>query len=63
MKIKIKSYNGELPNYLTLNKEYECEVSASKRGAIFVDDNGELCAVKIKKSCHLNGGDWELIGA
>ncbi|MED6004926.1 MULTISPECIES: hypothetical protein [Enterobacteriaceae] len=60
MNIKIKTFNGELPNYLTLDKEYEV-ISLLSRGAIFLDDDGNERMTLFKRSEHLNGGEWELI--
>lgn len=59
MKVKIKTYNGDLP-YLTPEKEYEA-LSAS--GDFFVIrndlDSNSLCTFE---DCeHLNGGSWEII--
>lgn len=60
MKIKIKSFNGELPSYLTVGKEYFATVSMG----VFiemVDDEGEEIACLINHCLHLNGGSWEVV--
>ena len=59
MKVKIKSYSGEL-YYLTPEKEYE---ALSVAGDFFVIrndlDSNSLCT--FEDCCHLNGGSWEIV--
>lgn len=64
MKVKIKSFNGELPSYLTVGKEYEvdCFFEGNKLLPCILDDDNYLI-VLIKNRCsHLNGGSWEVVG-
>ena len=60
MKIKIKTYNGELPSYLTVGKVYEVEISWFNRKCI-MDDTGYSLSFNIENCNHLNGGSWEII--
>lgn len=60
MKIKIKSYYGELPEYLTLGKVYEFQKLTSYCGLVIVD-NGDDYFTYLKGSAHLGGGSWEVV--
>lgn len=64
MKVKIKSFNGEFPSYLTDGKVYKVVgyygIFPDKNPLIF-DDNEEQIAVVLNKSSHLNGGSWEVV--
>lgn len=60
MQIKIKNFNGVLPNYLTLNKVYTVYDLYAGQGRICSDDNRFL-KVSLEKSIVLNGGSWEII--
>lgn len=63
VKIKIKSFNGELPSYLTENGVYrvlqECELSPQ----YIYDDTGLGTRVyfSMDNCAHLNGGSWEVV--
>ena len=63
MKVKIKSFNGELPSYLTTNGAYrvqqECELSPQ----FIYDDTGSGTRVYfLMDDCpHLNGGSWAVV--
>lgn len=59
MKVKIKSYSGELP-YLTPEKEYEVIEIKSDYFVIEADMFGTaFCCME---NCpHLNGGSWEIV--
>ena len=63
MKIKIKIYNGKLPEYLTTDGVYrvqqECELSPQ----FIYDDTGSGTRVYfLMGNCpHLNGGTWEVV--
>lgn len=62
MKIKIKSFNGELPDYLTDGKEYH----VFSRGSFGVvtccgDDGFFFHASTQAPSDRLNGGSWEVV--
>ena len=60
MKIKIKSYYGELPEYLTEGKVYEFKKLTSYCGLVVVD-NGDDYFTYLKGSAHLGGGSWEIV--
>lgn len=60
MKVKIKSFNGELPDYLTAGKKYEFKKLKEYCGLVTVD-NGLEYFTYLNGSCHLNGGDWEVL--
>lgn len=60
MKVKIKSHNGDLPSYLTLEKEYEIWSDDGFCSIIF-DDENNLCQISRTNCNELNGGEWELI--
>lgn len=59
MKVKIKSYNGEL-SYLTHEKEYDV-ISTADRFLTLKADNGAEITCKFDKCYHLNGGSWEIV--
>ena len=62
MKVKIKSFNGDLPSYLTLGKEYKIEeLSDDGFGCYIVDDDGVVIFTTIHSTNHLNGGSWEIV--
>ena len=61
MKIKIKTYNGELPSYLTVGKVYEAEDADLKDNYLFIyDDIDYTRAITLNECWHLNGGSWEM---
>ena len=60
MKIRIKTYNGELPSYLTAGKFYNVIKKITIDGQSFfniITDNGNIASV-----CRhdLRGGSWEV---
>lgn len=60
MKIKIKSFNGELPDYFTEGKVYDVvEMWGRKSGVIMVDTMQIIFNLDSCKS--LNGGSWEVV--
>lgn len=62
MKIKIKSFNGELPSYLTAGKVYETEDAELRDNYLFIyDDIDYTRAITLKDCWHLNGGSWEVV--
>lgn len=65
MKVKIKTYNGELPSYLTFGREYDVVDTNSfgkKHDYQYIkDDMGRLIVINIKKANMLNGGSWEIV--
>ena len=63
MKIKIKNFNGELPDYLTVGRVYNV-FSDKIHGIIFSEifaDNGKFISVNIDNCDRLNGGSWEIV--
>lgn len=59
MKVRIKSFNGELPRCFTLNKEYDCDIHL---GEIWIiNDFGDDRNIMIENCKHLNGGSWEIV--
>ncbi|KAF1026158.1 MAG: hypothetical protein GAK29_01420 [Acinetobacter bereziniae] len=60
MKVKIKSFKGQLPECITQDKEYQIGVFDGK-GFDFVDDDGDWWYTKLINSWVLNGGDWEIV--
>jgi hypothetical protein len=62
MKVRIKSFNGELPDYLTLWKEYEVFTTSDMWSYVIKNDiNKNLIIFNFKKCKHLNGGSWEIV--
>lgn len=59
MKVKIKSFNGDLPSYLTVGREYVCFVNFGDIS--FLDDIGVQTYIDIDNCRHLNGGSWEVV--
>lgn len=60
MKIKIKSFNGELPSYLTVGKVYEV-VSIVGKCCEITDDCNDSIIVNPHCSLFLEGGSWEVV--
>lgn len=61
MKVRIKTFNGELPEYLTEGKTYDYIKIKEYCGLVRVD-NGCYYFTYLKGSAHLNGGSWEIVG-
>lgn len=61
MKIKIKSFNGELPSYLTVGKVYEVDCVESFTSVSITSDLNKFTVVRITNCPHLNGGSWEIV--
>ncbi len=59
MKVKIKSYNGEL-YYLTPEKEYDVIRSSGDFFIIRADKHGNIMCT-FNDCDHLNGGSWEIV--
>ena len=58
MKIRIKTYNGELPSYLTMGKEYTViNVTDCFNRTLLINSGIEI---HINNCEHLNGGSWEV---
>lgn len=60
MKIRIKTYNGELPSYLTVGKVYEASGNPNITMQIQTDI-GDTITVNMRESAFLNGGSWEVV--
>lgn len=63
MKVRIKSFNAELPSYLTVGKEYDvfCD---NIHGIYFnelVADDGSIKCINIDNCEYLSGGSWEVV--
>ena len=61
MKIRIKTYNGELPSYLTVGKEYEAIDCFDDRMCTIQSDINSIIWANINCCAHLNGGSWEVV--
>ena len=62
MKVKIKTYNGKLPAYLTLDKEYEViRPETCFDVGLIIDDDGEEITLIMDGTSHLNGGSCEIV--
>ena len=64
MKVKIKSFNGELPSYLTVGKEYELQQTIKNRViSRIINDRGQRICIHLgEDGCfYLNYGSWEVI--
>lgn len=65
MKVKIKSFIGDLPSYLTVEKGYEIEHIDSNGGRFIISDldgdDDDYIVVSMSDCKHLNGGSWEVV--
>jgi len=64
MKVKIKSFNGNLPDYLTLGKYYdviEPDEFFSDGLYYILDDYKDSCLIYLEDCGYLNGGEWEVV--
>lgn len=61
MKVKIKTYNGKLPSYLTVGKVY-CVTHIESLTTVRVkDDLNNSIVVRLDSCAFLNGGSWEVV--
>ena len=60
MKVKIKSFNDELPSYFNKEKIYEAN-QRSDYTFILEDDEGCLWMCLFNNCPNLNGGSWEVV--
>lgn len=60
MKIKIKSFNGALPDYLTIGKVYKI-IDDMHEVAVIQDDNSREQLIMFFDCPHLSGGSWEIV--
>lgn len=61
MKIKIKNFNGELPEYLTLGKVYEFDKWSDDNDGGIQDDMGIGLYIFLDNCDFLGGGSWEVV--
>ena len=65
MKIRIKTYNGELPSYLTVGRVYGIEHIDSNGGRFIISDldgdDDDYIVVSMIDCKHLNDGAWEVV--
>ena len=61
VKVKIKSYYGEFPSYLTLGKVYEVIDCFDDRVPMIQDDVNSIIYIGLEYCQHLNGGSWEIV--
>lgn len=61
MKIKIKSFNGVLADFLTLDKSYLVQEVLDDYLLSVNDDNGDTMIVYTEDCVFLNGGSWEVV--
>lgn len=60
MKVKIKNFNGELPEYFTIDKAYGAKHRSEH--TFFLDDDEGYRLMCLYDNCpNLNGGSWELV--
>lgn len=60
MKVKIKSFNGEFPSFLTLGNEYS--VCGRSCGSMMIyDDCCNRIFITVDNCPVLGGGSWEII--
>lgn len=60
MKVKIKSFNGELPSYLAVGKTYDAAIR-SDYTFFLEDDDGCLWMCLFDNCPNLNGGSWVVV--
>lgn len=60
MKIRIKTYNGDLPSYLTMGRVYEGTGHIDAVMKITADDGSDIWVI-MNCSGFLNGGSWEVV--
>ena len=59
MKVKIKSFNGELPSYLTMGKLYQ--LYFNHEITMIETDDKHVAYINIDNCKYLNGGSWEVV--
>ena len=60
MKVKIKTYNGEIHRNFHVNKEYECHERNSDT-FFAIDEDGYPWICKFNNCPILGGGSWEIV--
>ena len=63
MKVRIKTYNKDLPSYLTVGKEYDLWQTSDCWACGILADNGHniVLSNNLNQCFHLNGGSWEIV--
>lgn len=61
MNILIKSFNGVLEDFLTLNKLYLVQEVLDNYLLSVKDDNGDTMIIYTEDCAFLNGGSWEVV--
>ena len=63
MKVRIKTYNKDLPSYLTVGKEYNLWQTSDYLTYGILADNGHniVLSTDLNQCFHLNGGSWEFV--
>lgn len=61
MKVRIKSFNGELPKWLSLEKWYNVFRIESLTTVYIKDDYGFSILIQPNNCSYLNGGSWEIV--
>ncbi len=61
MKVKIKSFKGDLPSFLTLGKLYNVEEMLDTHLLSIYDDNGDNMIIYTEDCGYLNGGLWDIV--
>lgn len=61
MKIKIKSFNGELPDYLTEGKVYEVLYRVWDGMYLINNDKMKGVVIDMDHCAQLDGGEWEVV--
>ena len=61
MKVKIKSFNGELPSCFSEGAEYVVDNTVDLDGGWIHGGDGEDHYILINECSYLNGGSWEIV--
>lgn len=60
MKIRIKTFNGELPSHLTVGKVYDANHCVDDLYELVEFTNTDV-VIRISGCAYLNGGSWEIV--
>lgn len=60
MKVRIKTFYGELPDYFTEGKVYPA-MHRSEYSFYVFDNDGDSILCAYNNCHHLNGGSWEVV--
>lgn len=61
MKVKIKSFNGELPSCFSEGVDYVVDNTDDLDGGYAYGDDGEYHYILMNECSYLNGGSWEIV--